>query len=182
MGWLVGHRWAPHRQDSLRLEFGMLRMSLPLVLSVDCVCGRTSRYILDIGKYRFLYFPNRTLIAFIKGPLLNPAGTGVAVCAWSSGIVVKVKSKPRTKVLEKVPEDFIFCLVGFGDSHKLNVVRHCLCNSQEYLSPSLLGRYSIFIVLSCSPVSHDNGCQTDFKFRFSHWSLPVSSASILTLQ
>src|ERR1700741_1786290 len=32
MGWLVGHRWAPHRQDSLGLEFGMLRRSLPLVL------------------------------------------------------------------------------------------------------------------------------------------------------
>src|SRR5277367_618979 len=43
MGWLVGHRWALHRQDSLGLEFGMLRTSLPLVLSVDCVCGRTSR-------------------------------------------------------------------------------------------------------------------------------------------
>src|SRR5580692_8323102 len=43
MGWLVGHRWAPHRQDSLGLEFGMLRTSLPLVLPVDCVCGRTSR-------------------------------------------------------------------------------------------------------------------------------------------
>src|SRR5271154_1925061 len=28
MGWLVGHRWAPHRQDSLGLEFGMLRRSL----------------------------------------------------------------------------------------------------------------------------------------------------------
>src|SRR5271154_3994817 len=28
-----------------------------------------ARYILDIGKYRFLYFPNRTFIAFIKGPL-----------------------------------------------------------------------------------------------------------------
>jgi len=43
MGWLVGHRWAPHRQDSLGLEFGMLRTSLPLVLPVDCVCRRTSR-------------------------------------------------------------------------------------------------------------------------------------------
>ncbi len=43
MGWLVGHRRAPHRQDSLGLEFGMLRMSLSLVLPVDCVCGRTSR-------------------------------------------------------------------------------------------------------------------------------------------
>src|SRR5580692_9787238 len=43
MGWLVVHRWAPHRQDSLGLEFGMLRTSLPLVLPVDCVCGRTSR-------------------------------------------------------------------------------------------------------------------------------------------
>src|SRR5216683_873392 len=43
MGWLAGHRWAPHRQDSLELEFGMLRRSLPLVLPVDCVCGRTSR-------------------------------------------------------------------------------------------------------------------------------------------
>src|SRR5271169_6515861 len=43
MGWLVVHRWAPHRQDSLGVEFGMLRTSLPLVLSVDCVCGRTSR-------------------------------------------------------------------------------------------------------------------------------------------
>src|SRR5437660_3453452 len=31
MGWLVVHRWAPHRQDSLGLEFGMLRTSLPLV-------------------------------------------------------------------------------------------------------------------------------------------------------
>src|ERR1700751_151647 len=41
MEWLVGHRWAPHRQDSLGLEFGMLRRSLPLVLPVDCVCGRT---------------------------------------------------------------------------------------------------------------------------------------------
>src|SRR6202453_1352478 len=40
MGWLVGHRWAPHRQDSLGLEFGMLRRSLPLVLPVDCVSGR----------------------------------------------------------------------------------------------------------------------------------------------
>src|SRR5579863_2830660 len=37
-GWLVGHQWAPHRQDSLGLEFGMLRMFLPLVLSVGCVC------------------------------------------------------------------------------------------------------------------------------------------------
>src|SRR5208282_395680 len=37
MGWLVGHRWAPHRQDSLGLEFGMLRTSPPLVLPVDCV-------------------------------------------------------------------------------------------------------------------------------------------------
>ena len=27
------------RQDSLGLEFGMLRRSLPLVLPVDCVCG-----------------------------------------------------------------------------------------------------------------------------------------------
>src|SRR5229473_2224710 len=36
MGWLVGHRWAPHRQDSLGLGFGMLRTSRPLVLSVDC--------------------------------------------------------------------------------------------------------------------------------------------------
>src|SRR5260370_3809895 len=35
MGWLVGHRWAPHRQDSSGLGFGMLRTSLPLVLSVD---------------------------------------------------------------------------------------------------------------------------------------------------
>ena len=43
MGWLVVHRWAPHRQDSLGLESGMLRTSLPLVLTVDCVCGRTSR-------------------------------------------------------------------------------------------------------------------------------------------
>src|SRR5580692_8638406 len=41
MGWLVGHRWAPHRQDSSGLGFGMLRTSLPLVLSVDCVCRRT---------------------------------------------------------------------------------------------------------------------------------------------
>src|ERR1700685_2055867 len=38
MGWLFGHRWAPHRQDSLGLEIGMLRTSLPLVLPVDCVC------------------------------------------------------------------------------------------------------------------------------------------------
>jgi hypothetical protein len=30
MGWLVGHRGAPHRQDSLGLDFGMLRTSLPL--------------------------------------------------------------------------------------------------------------------------------------------------------
>src|SRR5580692_7114605 len=45
MGWLVGRRWAPHRQDSLGLEFGMLRTSLPLVLPVDCVCGRTSRVV-----------------------------------------------------------------------------------------------------------------------------------------
>src|SRR5271155_1903128 len=37
MGWLLVHRWAPHRQDSLGLEFGMLRTSLPLVLPVDCV-------------------------------------------------------------------------------------------------------------------------------------------------
>src|ERR1700723_280069 len=43
MGWLVGRRWAPDRQDSLGLEFGMLRTSLPLVLPVDYVCGRTSR-------------------------------------------------------------------------------------------------------------------------------------------
>ena len=43
MGWLVGHRWAPHRQDSLGLEFGMLRTSLPLALPVDRACGRTSR-------------------------------------------------------------------------------------------------------------------------------------------
>src|SRR6202041_303343 len=34
MAWLVGHRWAPHRQGSLGLEFGMLGTSLPLVLSV----------------------------------------------------------------------------------------------------------------------------------------------------
>src|ERR1700721_2589329 len=43
MGWLVGHRWVPHRQDSLELDFGILRTSLPLVLPVDSVCGRTSR-------------------------------------------------------------------------------------------------------------------------------------------
>src|ERR1700730_5730927 len=36
MGWLVGHRWAPHRQDSSGLGFGMLRTALPLVLWVDC--------------------------------------------------------------------------------------------------------------------------------------------------
>src|ERR1700723_2896305 len=30
MGWLVVHRWAPHRQDSSGLGFGMLRTSLPL--------------------------------------------------------------------------------------------------------------------------------------------------------
>src|SRR5579863_9893241 len=36
MGWLVGHRWAPDRQDSLGLEFGRHRTPLPLVLSVDC--------------------------------------------------------------------------------------------------------------------------------------------------
>jgi hypothetical protein len=41
MGWLVGHRWAPHRQDSSGLGFGMLRTSLPSVLSVDCVRRRT---------------------------------------------------------------------------------------------------------------------------------------------
>ena len=40
-GWLVVQRWAPHRQDSLGLEFGMLRTSLPLVLPVGCACGRT---------------------------------------------------------------------------------------------------------------------------------------------
>src|ERR1700719_942214 len=34
MGWLVVHRWVPHRQDSLGLEFGMLRTSLPSVLPV----------------------------------------------------------------------------------------------------------------------------------------------------
>src|ERR1700687_3501389 len=45
MEWLAVHRWAPHRQDSLGLEFGMLRTSLPLVLPVDCVCGRTSRVV-----------------------------------------------------------------------------------------------------------------------------------------
>jgi trimeric autotransporter adhesin len=45
MGWLVGHGWSPRRQDSLGLGFGMLRMSLPLVLSVDRVCGRTSREV-----------------------------------------------------------------------------------------------------------------------------------------
>src|SRR5208283_1044722 len=38
--WLVGHRWAPHRQDSSGLEFGMLRTSPPLVLTVDSACGR----------------------------------------------------------------------------------------------------------------------------------------------
>ncbi len=41
MEWLVGQRWAPHRQDSSGVSFGMLRTSLPLVLSVDSVCGRT---------------------------------------------------------------------------------------------------------------------------------------------
>ena len=39
MAWLVEHRWAPHRRDSLRLEFGMLRTSLPLVLSVGGICA-----------------------------------------------------------------------------------------------------------------------------------------------
>src|SRR5580698_3008734 len=55
MGWLVGRRWAPHRQDSLGLEFGMLRTSLPLVLLVDCVCDRTSR-----GVDRAILVPNHT--------------------------------------------------------------------------------------------------------------------------
>src|SRR5208282_2933573 len=54
MGWLVGHRWAPHRQDSLGLEFGMLRTSLPLVLTVDCVCGRTFRGVDRAIKHRDL--------------------------------------------------------------------------------------------------------------------------------
>src|SRR5208282_4663631 len=35
MGWLVGQRWDPHRQDSSGFGFGMLRTSLPLVLWVD---------------------------------------------------------------------------------------------------------------------------------------------------
>src|SRR5277367_2066335 len=43
MGWLVGPRWAPHRQDSLGLEFGTLRTSLPLSLSVDRVCVKRRR-------------------------------------------------------------------------------------------------------------------------------------------
>jgi hypothetical protein len=37
IGWLVVHRWAPHRQDSSGLGFGMPRTSLPLVLAVDCI-------------------------------------------------------------------------------------------------------------------------------------------------
>ena len=39
MAWLVEHRWAPHRRDSSRLEFGMLRTSLLLVLSVGGICA-----------------------------------------------------------------------------------------------------------------------------------------------
>ena len=37
-----------------------------------------ARYILNIGKYRFLYFPNLTLIAFIKSPLLNALSSNQA--------------------------------------------------------------------------------------------------------
>src|SRR5580700_12056864 len=40
MGWLVVRRWDPHRQDSSGRGLGILRMSLPLILSVDCVCRR----------------------------------------------------------------------------------------------------------------------------------------------
>src|SRR6202795_5036480 len=114
MGWLVGHRWAPQRQDSSGLGFGMLRTSLPLVLSVDCVCGRTSRYILNIGKYRFLYFPNRTLIAFIKGPLLNPLSSNEAclrqdfqvfTCSWMADAKFFGNQTAADSVPDKVPGD-----------------------------------------------------------------------------
>jgi len=34
--------------------------------------------ILNIGKYRFLYFPNCGLIALVKGPLLDPLSANKA--------------------------------------------------------------------------------------------------------
>src|SRR5580704_11124592 len=37
-----------------------------------------ARTILNVGKYGFLYSPNCSLIAFIKGPLLNPLSSNEA--------------------------------------------------------------------------------------------------------
>src|SRR6202161_3982405 len=53
MGWLVGLQAAPHRQDSLGLEFGILRTSLPLVLPVGCACGAQPRPRFD-GCFNFM--------------------------------------------------------------------------------------------------------------------------------
>ena len=74
-GWLVGHRWAPPRQDSPGLGFGMLRKSLPSVLSVDCVCRRT------LFSYRLGFFSRRTPKTSSLGSVLRSGKLFWIACA-----------------------------------------------------------------------------------------------------
>ena len=73
-----------------------------------------ARYILNIGKYRFLYFTNRTLIAFIKGPLLNPLSSNQArlrqdfqvfTCSWMTDAKFFGNQTAADSVSDKVPGD-----------------------------------------------------------------------------
>ena len=73
-----------------------------------------ARYILNIGKYRFLYFPDRTLIAFIKGPLLNPLSSNQAclrqdfqvfTCSWMADAKFFGNKTAADSVPDKVPGD-----------------------------------------------------------------------------
>ena len=73
-----------------------------------------ARYILNIGKYRFLYFPNRTLLAFIKGPLLNPLSSNQAclrqdfqvfTCSWMADAKFFGNQTAADSVPDKVPSD-----------------------------------------------------------------------------
>src|ERR1700722_3080358 len=128
----------------------MLRMSLPLVLSVDCVCGRTSRYILNIGKYRFLYFPNRTLIAFVKGPLLDSFSSNQAclrqdfqvfTCGWMADAKFFGNQTAADSVPDKVP----------GDLRRKVLPR--VLQPEQYSEPVLIGqrpKHAICIVATHS--------------------------------
>src|SRR5580700_321624 len=63
MGWLVVHRWAPHRQDSLGLEFGMLRTSLPLVSAYSSCTEDNERH----SSHLAYKSPCKTYAHFLTG-------------------------------------------------------------------------------------------------------------------